>query len=36
MESALARPDRWLWGCVTFVNVTGPCAYFVFGRRRTH
>lgn len=35
------RPDeirghRWLWGCVTFVNVIGPCAYFVFGRRRTH
>jgi hypothetical protein len=25
---------RWAWVCATFVNTVGPCAYFLFGRRR--
>jgi hypothetical protein len=25
---------RWAWVCATFVNTVGPCAYFIFGRRR--
>ena len=25
---------RWAWFCATFVNTVGPCAYFLFGRRR--
>ena len=24
---------RWAWVCATFVNLVGPCAYFLFGRR---
>lgn len=25
---------RWAWACASFVNTIGPCAYFLFGRRR--
>ena len=25
---------RWAWVGATFVNTIGPCAYFLFGRRR--
>lgn len=25
---------RWLWVAVSFVNVVGPIAYFVLGRRK--
>ena len=25
---------KWAWTAATFVNTVGPCAYFLFGRRR--
>lgn len=28
------KGPRWAWTCATFVNTLGPCAYFLFGRRR--
>jgi hypothetical protein len=28
------RGPRWAWAGATFVNTVGPCAYFLFGRRR--
>lgn len=26
--------SRWAWVGASFVNTLGPCAYFLFGRRR--
>ena len=31
---AQVRGPRWAWACATFVNIVGPSAYFVWGRRR--
>jgi len=25
---------KWMWSSLAFVNIIGPIAYFVFGRRR--
>jgi hypothetical protein len=32
-QDELTAP-RWVWCTVAFINVIGPLAYFVFGRRR--
>ncbi|MDT0212492.1 PLDc N-terminal domain-containing protein [Rothia sp. ARF10] len=29
------KGPRWAWAAATFVNTLGPCAYFLFGRRRS-
>lgn len=28
------KGPKWAWVGATFVNTIGPCAYFLFGRRR--
>jgi hypothetical protein len=28
------KGPKWMWSALAFVNIIGPLAYFVFGRRR--
>jgi hypothetical protein len=28
------KGPKWMWTALAFVNIVGPIAYFVFGRRR--
>lgn len=28
------RGPKWMWGALAFVDIVGPAAYFLFGRRR--